>query len=130
MPRFPGVVTLNEDHVAVTVGLDDDRISLVAGEVPIGEWPSGEYVVIDLGEGTFVIEAEEDSISFHPDDPSGFARGLGQEPDPQVTNEPAQSLDTIEIKEGPPPQPSTIVAFYALVVITAALGIWALISLF
>jgi hypothetical protein len=132
MTRFPGVVTLNEDHVPVMVGLDDDRISMVAGEVSIGEWLSGEYVVIDLGEGTFVIEAEEDSISFLPDDPDGFARGIvhDQEPDVASVPEPSPVSDTIVIKEGPPPQPSTVAAFYTLVAVTAALCIWAIISLF
>ena len=131
MTRFPGVVTLDEDHVPVMVGLDDDRISLVAGDVSIGEWQSGEYVVIDLGEGTFVIEAEEDSISFLPDDPDGFARGIGHDPEPAVAARPAVSpvSDTIVIKEGPRPQLSTVAAFYTLVVVTAALGIWAIISL-
>lgn len=131
MTTFPGVVTLNNDDVPVMVGLDDERISLIAGEVSIGEWLSGEYVVIDLGSGTFVIEAEDDSIPFHPDDPRGFARGVNRdqsEPAPSPAD-PARALDTIEIKDGPAPQRATVAAFYTLVVITAALGIWALISL-
>jgi hypothetical protein len=128
MTRFSGVVTLNEDRVPVMVGLDDDRISLVAGEVKIAEWQSGDYVVVDLGTGTFVIEAEEGSISFHPDDPGSFARGIVKEHDIAPESVSLTSLDTLEIREGPAPKPSTLAAFYVLVVLTAALGIWALLS--
>jgi hypothetical protein len=122
-------VALEDDRVPVTVGLDGEKISLVAGDVPIGEWPAGEYLVIDLGEGTFVIEAEDESLSFHPDDPGGFARSLGGSPATTVSRVADAPSDTIEIRESPPPKPATLVGFYALVVITAALGIWAFLTL-
>ena len=127
MTTFPGVMTLNDDNVPVTVGLDDERITLVSGEVSIGEWLVGEYEVIDLGSGTFVIEAEDDSIPFLPDDPISFARGLHLEPVP--TPEPSRPADTFEVIDGPAPQPRTVVAFWLLVAVTAALGIWAVLSL-
>ncbi len=76
MTTFPGVATLKEDNVPVMVGLDDEKITLVSGEVSIGEWLAGQYEVIDLGAGEFVIEAEDDSIPFVPDDPSSFALGI------------------------------------------------------
>ena len=76
MTTFPGVATLKEDNVPVMVGLDDEKITLVSGEVSIGEWLAGHYEVIDLGAGEFVIEAEDDSIPFVPDDPSSFALGI------------------------------------------------------
>jgi hypothetical protein len=124
-------VTLDQDNVHVMVGLEDDKISLVAGEVSIAEWLSGDYVVVDLGKGTFVIEAEEGSISFQPDDPGSFARGIGRRSKHDTpAGPPARSLDTIEVKDGPRPHPTTVAGFYALVVMTTALGIWALVSLF
>lgn len=129
MITFPGVVTLNDDNVPVTVGLDEERITLVSGEVPIGEWLAGEYEVIDLGSGTFVIEAEEDSIPFLPDDPGSFARGLHLEPVPATVTDRSRSMDTIEIKDGPAPRPATLIAFWLLVAVTTALGIWAAIGL-
>jgi hypothetical protein len=130
MTTFPGTVSLEQDHVPVTVGLEDDRISLVAGEVSIAEYGAGEYVVVDLGEGTFIIEAEEGSISFHPDDPRGFARGIGHGPEVFTGARPRSAVsDTVEIKLGPPPRPATLAAFYTLVVVTAGLAIWAFISL-
>lgn len=129
MITFPGVVTLNDDNFPVTVGLDEEKITLVSGEVPIGEWLVGEYEVFDLGSGTFVIEAEDDSISFLPDDPGSFARGLHLEPVPATANDRSRSMDTIEIKDGPPPRPATVIAFWLLVAVTTALGIWAAIGL-
>jgi hypothetical protein len=133
MSKYRGVVTLDDDPVPVTVGLHDDGISLVAGDVSIGEWQTGEYVVIDLGSGDFVIEADEGSISFHPDDPGGFARGIGQEDESEPTeNHRAASrrADPVEIRESPPPRPATLAAFYVLAGLTAALGTWALIAIF
>jgi hypothetical protein len=131
MTTFPGTVTLDPNNdVPVTVGLEDDRISLVAGEVSIAEYGAGEYVVVDLGEGTFIIEAEEGSISFHPDDPGGFAQGIGYGPEVVSATRPRSTAsDTVDIKLGPPPRPATLTAFYTLAVVTAALGIWAFISL-
>jgi hypothetical protein len=129
MITFPGVVTLNDDNVPVTVGLDEERITLVSGEVPIGEWRAGEYEVIDLGSGTFVIEAEDDSIAFLPDDPGSFARGLHLEPVPATVADRSRSMDTIEIKDGPAPRPATLIAFWLLVAVTTALGVWAAIGL-
>jgi hypothetical protein len=126
MTTFPGVATLKEDNVPVMVGLDDEKITLVSGEISIGEWLAGQYEVIDLGSGEFVIEADDDSIPFLPDDPSGFALGIQRESETPVnTGRPA----TLEIKEGPPPKPVTVIAFWVLAVITAALGIWATLSL-
>jgi len=130
MTTFPGVVTLNDDNVPAMVGLDEERITLVSGEVSIGEWLAGEYEVIDLGSGTFVIEADDDSIPFLPDDPGSFARGLHREPAPATVADQSRSMDSIDIKDGPPPQSATLVAFWLLVVLTTALGIWAATALF
>jgi hypothetical protein len=128
MTTFPGVATLKEDNVPVMVGLDDEKITLVSGEVSIGEWLAGQYEVIDLGSGEFVIEAEDDSIPFLPDDPGSFALGIQREPETPAATEP--STGTHQIEEGPPPKPATLAAFWVLAVITAALGIWATLSLF
>lgn len=128
MTTFPGVVTLNDDNVPATVGLDEERITLVSGEVSIGEWLAGEYEVIDLGSGTFVIEANDDSIPFLPDDPGSFARGLHREPVPAAPGR-SSPMDSIEIVDGPPPQTATLVGFWILVALTTALGVWAAIGL-
>jgi hypothetical protein len=129
MTSFAGTVALEDDNVPVTVGLHDDKISLISGDVSIGEWQAGEYLVIDLGEGTFVIEAEQSSLAFHPDDPGGFARSIGQETLPQETSAQTMPSDTVVIVESPPPRPATVAAFYTLVAVTLALGAWALLAL-
>ena len=127
MTTFPGVATLKEDNVPVMVGLDDEKITLVSGEISLGEWLAGHYEVIDLGSGEFVIEAEDDSIPFLPDDPSGFALGIQRDPETSVsTDRPAAAH---EIREGPPPKRATVIAFWVLAAFTAALGIWATLSL-
>ena len=129
MTTFPGVATLKEDNVPVMVGLDDEKITLVSGEVSIGEWLAGQYEVIDLGAGEFVIEAEDDSIPFVPDDPSSFALGIHRDTETPVAAAADRSPGALEVKEGPPPKPATLAAFWVLAVITAALGIWATLSL-
>jgi hypothetical protein len=45
-------------------------------------------------------------------------------------SDPSRSLDSIEIKEGPPPRSATLVAFWLLVALTTALGIWAATTLY
>ncbi len=127
MTSFPGVATLKDDHVPVMVGLDDEKITLVSGEISIGEWLAGHYQVVDLGSGEFVIEAEDDSIPFVPDDPSSFALGLHHDPTPAEADR--ASTAAIEVRDGPPPQPLTLVGFWVLAAITLGLGIWATLSL-
>jgi len=124
MTQYRGIATMEDGQFPLTVGLDDDKLSLVSGEVSLGEWPAGAYLVVDLGEGTFVIEAEESSIPFQPEDPGGFARGLVRETSTEVdeASEPT-------IAQSPPPKPATVAGFYTLVLVTAALGIWAFLSL-
>ncbi len=128
MTQYRGFTTLDDAPVPLTVGLDDDKLSLHSGDVSLGEWPPGEYLVIDLGEGTFVIEAEKSSIPFQPEDPNDFARGIGSET--AVVEQTDADIPDTAIPVGPPPKTATLIAFYVLVLVTAALGIWALISVF
>ena len=102
MTTFPGVATLKEDNVPVMVGLDDEKITLVSGEISLGEWLAGHYGVIDLGSGEFVIEAEDDSIPFLPDDPSGFAIGIQRGDGDACQHRPL--VGTTRGQEGPPPR--------------------------
>ena len=128
MTIFPGVVSLDDSNIKVTVGLDDNTITLVAGEVEIGEWSSSECQIKENGKGSWVIEAEEERLPFLPDDPSGFALWLnGDVSSPQIQPSPAGGSDPAI--EGPPPRPLTVTAFYALAALTTALGVWALITL-
>ena len=127
MTTFPGVATLKEDNVPVMVGLDDEKITLVSGEISlVSGWPGTTRSSTSVA-GEFVIEAEDDSIPFLPDDPSGFALGIQRDPETSVsTDRPAAAH---EVREGPPPKPATVIAFWVLAAFTAALGIWATLSL-
>jgi hypothetical protein len=122
MTTYAGVATVENDHLPIKVDLDDEKITLVSGETSIREWPAGDYKVIDLGSGEFVIEAEKDSIQFLPDDPRGFAKRVQGEPEPG-------RADNFQVRLGPPPRPLTLVGFWALAAVTAALGVWGFLSL-
>lgn len=125
MTTYAGVATVENDHVPIRVDVDDEKITLVSGEVSIREWLAGDYQVIDLGSGEFVIESAKDSIAFLPDEPDRFAEGLQGE----ATPERESTGDTWEIRIGPPPRPLTLIGFWALAAVTAVLGVWGALSL-
>jgi len=135
MTTFPGTVAFEDDRVPVTVGIDLDKITLISGEIEIGEWPAAECTFLEKGDGSWVIEAEDDSVFFLPDDPGRFARGLAGQfiIDPEASTQKAGTgagADTgFTVPEGPSAKPLTLIGFYALSVVTGALGIWALFSL-
>ena len=125
MTRYAGVATVENDHVPIRIDLDEEKIALVSGEISIREWAAGDYQVIDLGSGEFIIESEEDSIPFVPDDPRSFAQVARGESAPKG----ASVTDSWEIQIGPPPKPLTLIGFWVLAAGTAVLGVWGLISL-
>jgi hypothetical protein len=133
---FPGTVAFEDDRVPVTVGIDLDKITLISGEVEIGEWSAAECTFLEKGDGSWVIEAEDDAVFFLPDDPGRFARGLAGHliiDTDALTDEigPIAAADGagFSVPDGPSAKPLTLVGFYALCVVTAALGVWALFSL-
>lgn len=136
MTTFPGTVAFEDDRVPVMVGIDIDKITLISGEVEIGEWPTAECTFLEKGDGSWVIEAEDDSVFFLPDDPSRFAQGLAGHliidtdalTETSTTHSEADN-GVFDVAEGPAPKPLTVVGFYALCAITLALGIWAAVSL-
>ncbi|HEY6627746.1 MAG TPA: hypothetical protein VI193_02040 [Acidimicrobiia bacterium] len=120
----------------VMVGIDIDKITLISGEVEIGEWPTAECTFVEKGDGSWVIEAEDDSVFFLPDDPSRFAQGLAGhliiDADALTETSAAHSEadnGVFDVAEGPSPKVLTVVGFYALCAITLALGVWAAVSL-
>jgi len=137
MTTFPGTVAFEEDRVPVTVGIDIDKITLISGAIEIGEWPAAECTFVEKGDGSWVIEAEDDSVFFLPDDPGLFVRGLAGHLiiDPSSLTDPTRASAThpgtaeFTVAEGPRPKPLTWVGFVALCLVTAALGVWALVSL-
>lgn len=128
MADFAGQVLLDEDRIEVVIDLTGDTISLTAGNSKVGMWPVSECIVRPDGRGRWSISAEDDTLSFLPDDPAGFARTLnGSAPHADWAR--GRHLKE-SLHQSPPPRTSTLLGFYALCAVTAVLGIWALISLF
>lgn len=139
MSLFDGVVTLGDDDVPVIIGLEEEGIRMSSGGEEIGEWAEGDYSIDAADDGAYTITAEDESLRFVPADPLLFAAGLngGSEPIPDSPEEPTDLRQTSEPKsapglqdEAPEPKAVTVGVFYALAGITAALGLWALVSLF
>ncbi len=135
MTTFAGVVTLEEDLVPVTIGIDDDEVTLVSGRVEIGKWPANDCTFVQNGDGSWVIEAEDDSVAFLPDDPGRFAKGLAGH---MLVDTDASGIETSPVQDdsesmalfsdGPAPNALTVVGFYALAALTLAMGVWAFIN--
>lgn len=139
MPIYDGVVSLDEDDVQVILGVDDHRIRLSAGGMEIGDWDIDDCSINEVGGGVFAITAENETLQFMPASPTMFAAAMNggsiSIPAPtsvaveEVTPRPGVKTSSA-MEEGPAPRPVTMIAFYALATVTAALGLWALISLF
>jgi hypothetical protein len=135
MPSYDGVVTLAEDDIPVIVELDDDTIRLSASGTEIGLWPKSECEIRHLGNSTYVIEAEDETLSFVPSEPTLFAAAVSGEssstyphtPEPVVPAQPP-TADRPDA-DAPPPQAMTMGLFYALCTVTVGLAIWSIISI-
>jgi hypothetical protein len=135
-----GVLTLGDDTVDVTVALANGRVRLTAGSHEIGDWREDDCRLSARDDGTWLIEAENESLPFRPADPIAFARAMAPpvpdrtavEPD-AVIEEPVET----DAPDRPPgrhrdpeaPKATTVIGFYALAAATAVLGIWALFNL-
>lgn len=142
MPMYDGVVNLAEDDIPVIVELDDGVVRLSASGKEVAQWKEGEYEIRHLGDSTFAIRAENETLEFVPSQPSRFAAAVngGLSTDtPDVSTEPPTSpipepetqkpTSAIQPKEAPPPKPLTMGLFYALCLVTTGLAIWSIISL-
>jgi hypothetical protein len=134
---YDGVVTIADDNIPVIVELDEESLRLSASGQEIGQWPTGQCRITHLGEETYAITAEEETIEFIPNRPDLFANAVdgASEPatDPPPPPEPdpngASGRDEARAREAPPPKPVTMGLFYALCFVTAGLAIWSLISI-
>lgn len=141
MAIYDGFVSLGEEDVHVILGVEDDRVTLSSNGAEIGSWGSDEVSIRYQGSGTYTITAEGETLEFVPNDPDLFAIRFGEISDDQPT--PAANgsgrhararpagPDTYaaDPEQAPPPRQITKIAFYALVGLTAFLGLWAVVSM-
>lgn len=138
MPLFDGIVEIAEDPIPVILGVEEDEIRLSASGTEIGEWRTGEYRLEPGGDGTFIISADGDRLTFRPARPDAFARAIGLQeaadapaveapkaPDSEPNAAPPGEASTT----APPPRPLTRALFYTLAGTTALLCVWALLRI-
>ena len=144
MAIYDGFVSLDEDDVHVILGVEDDRVTLSANGAEIGNWGTDEVSIRYRGGGTYTITAEDETLEFVPNDQDLFAIRFGEISDDQpipasngsgrharggsVERE-TDEREPAQLEEAPPPGPVTKAAFYALVGVTAFLGLWAIASM-
>lgn len=157
MALYDGVVTVADDDIPVIVELDEDHIRLSASGTEIGQWKTDDCLISHVADSTYSISAEDEILSFVPNQPNLFAAALNGDsgnggaptvsptaPAPETETEPAMNLEPVTevepvvenssvgddgVKQAPPPKPLTMGLFYALCVVTAGLAIWSLISM-
>jgi hypothetical protein len=75
---FSGIVTLDGEDVPVTVGLDNQRLNLMSGDMEIGDWSEDDCSISAGADGKWLIEAESETLSFAPSRPDLFARAVSE----------------------------------------------------
>lgn len=134
------MVALGDDSVDVTVALANGRVRLTAGSHEIGDWREGDCRLSARDDGTWLIEAENESLPFRPADPIAFARAMAPPTPDRAAVEPVAATEESADEEAPDrppgrhrdpeaPKATTVIGFYALAAATAVLGIWALVNL-
>lgn len=123
-----GVVTLDGQALDVTIQIELERIRLATNGTEIGNWNSDECQIVESGSAGYLILAENEELPFTPLRTELFAAALAEtiSTDQEQASEPVTTVETVE---EPEPGPVTMVAFYLLAAVTAALGLWATWSL-
>lgn len=135
---YDGVVTLAGDDIPVIIAIDSDHVRLSASGMEIGDWPASDCRITHLADSTFSITAENETLEFVPSRPSLFAAEVnggqpvpwvGEKPEPEPQIPSIAESDEVAGSEAPPPSATTMVLFYGLCGLTAALALWALIDI-
>jgi hypothetical protein len=132
LPIYDGVVTLDDQIIPVMIEVDEEHVRLSASGTEIGEWPAAECLISHLGDSAYSITAENETLTFVPNQPALFAAAVNGTSGHHVAmppEPPSPPLAKDGVQEAPPPQPLTVGLFYALCVLTVALGLWALASI-
>ena len=135
VPHYDGVITIEGDNFPVTVELEDELIRLSSSGNEIGQWHVADCKITRIDDETFTITAEGEVLEFVPSEPRLFAAALNGDPEPTVAATPQAETsptpaDPEPLTEAAPPRPLTMGLFYGLCVLTAALALWSLISMF
>ena len=140
----PGLIHLNDHDIEANLAIDHQLVRLRAGSEEVGVWSSDECQLFENGDGRFLIRAEGDELPFTPNateplrnaiatlhaDSGKRSKPPSRESVPPPTDPSLGSGgNTVEVVDGPPPQPVTLILFYLMAAGTALLGVWALISL-
>lgn len=123
MAKYDGVVTLADGDIPVNVAFDNGHIRMSSAGTEIGQWSADDCLIEATDDETFTISAEDETLRFIPDEPVRFAAAIGAKSTP---NAPPESVG---IREAPPPRTVTMIGFYALCVVTAALAVWSFLAL-
>lgn len=128
-------MSLEENDIPVMVELDNEHVRLSASGTEIGKWANDECHITLVGDSTYSITAEDETLQFVPNQPGLFAAAVQVDDDPTLEAMPQKSENDAEpnqlhqVGEAPPAKPLTMGLFYALCTVTAALAAWSLISI-
>ena len=135
MTAYNGVVSIEHNDIPVVIDIDEHGIRMIAAGTEIGSWGADEYQIARLGEAKYGITAEDETLLFLPSEPGAFDLVVNghSPPSTEPRNERGRHLAPTHPGDDQPvaPQPktTTMVAFYALCALTAALGVWSLIRI-
>lgn len=114
----------------MTIGLEDGRVLLYSNGTEIGSWAPEECEISESGPGSYLIVAENERLPFLPASDDVFQAALAK----RVTRSRPAPIDSPgyathgQVQEAPP-RPITVIGFYLLAAVTAALGLWAVWSI-
>jgi hypothetical protein len=135
---YDGVVTVAGDDIPVIVVFEGDNVRLSTSGAEIGEWPMNEFGISHVGDTTFELTADSETLRFVPNQPSLFAAEVNgglvdlSSDDAERPKAVAVTEDvpgSKAILDAPPPKAFTMAMFYGLCALTAGLGLWSLASI-
>lgn len=78
MPIYDGVVTLAQADIPVMVELEDGHVRLSASGREIGQWRTDECEIVQVEDGAYAINAENETLHFVPSQPTLFGAAVDE----------------------------------------------------
>jgi hypothetical protein len=78
MPIYDGVVTLAQADIPVLVELEDGHVRLSASGREIGQWRTDECEIVQVEDGAYAINAENETLHFVPNQPTLFGAAVDE----------------------------------------------------